>query len=270
MKYHTHNTHSQMRSTGPTTTAGGVESSRAYIPAALRGDAGFTDGTIRPVRLRSDEQVAALPIHRLMRKMRAQYRHRGEFFFSDATVEDLYEKFCLFDHDGDRSICTSEVRLCVRCLGIRSWSDEDLRRRMTQVDGNRDEKLNFSEYVQMLLSWRAEQLDREARIKSLFERFDRDRDGSITVTEVIEVLCPAGQEGSASCVARREAIEELFASTDADNDDGISLDEFKRLYIRDEEPPPPRWGMMGSGIDLHALDGAGGGGGADGAGVGAM
>jgi len=196
---------------------------------------------VRPKRVRTDDRKP-LSIHRLMRKMRATYRHRKEFFFPDAVMEDLHEKFCLFDHDGDRTINKSEVNLCVRCLGIRSWSDADLRRRIAFVDDNDDGCVTFTEFIELLLLWRQEQLDREARIHELFARFDRDGDDAITIGDVIDVLCPRaeGEEeeggGATDGSSRRAAIEQLFASTDADNDDSISLDEFKRLYISDDDP----------------------------------
>lgn len=211
------------------------------VPTSLAGLPQLAKGGVRPKRVRTDDRKP-LSIHRLMRKMRAKYRHRELFFFPDAVIEDLHEKFCLFDHDGDRTINKSEVNLCVRCLGIRSWSDADLRRRIAFVDDNDDGCVTFNEFIELLLLWRQEQLDREARIHELFARFDRDGDDAITIGDVIDVLCPRGADGeeegggAAGGSVRRAAIEQLFASTDADNDNSISLAEFKRLYISEDEP----------------------------------
>ncbi|ESO01022.1 hypothetical protein HELRODRAFT_123894, partial [Helobdella robusta] len=71
-----------------------------------------------------------------------------------------------------------------------------------------------------------------AEIRAVFSIFDMDKDGYITMDEVVEVLLSMGSRPSHEC------IEEVFEQVDLDGNGKIDFDEFLLLVRRYEKPLP--------------------------------
>ncbi len=96
------------------------------------------------------------------------------------------------------------------------------------LDGNGDRKLSKQEFADGLrnygLAYRQEDLDR------LFGWFDKDKSGSVSVTEFIRGVRPA------MSMARRDLVMQAFQLLDRSLDGKVTMEELKALYDPSQHP----------------------------------
>ncbi|KAG0263241.1 hypothetical protein BG011_009076 [Mortierella polycephala] len=68
--------------------------------------------------------------------------------FSQEEISGLKESFNAFDSDGNGSISTSELRSLLRIVGEK-YSAQSIKDHMEEFDVNRDQSIDFSEFLQL-------------------------------------------------------------------------------------------------------------------------
>ncbi|VDO07308.1 unnamed protein product [Rodentolepis nana] len=133
-------------------------------------------------------------------------------------VEDFREAFNLFDKDGDGSITIEELRSVMRSLGL-SPTEAELEDIINEgdIDGNRT--IDFSEFL-TLMAKNMKEDDEEEEIRTAFEIFDKDGNGSISADELRHVM--KSLDGNLT----ETEIASIIKEADSDGDGQISFEEF--------------------------------------------
>jgi Ca2+-binding EF-hand superfamily protein len=99
---------------------------------------------------------------------------------------------------------------------------------LRRLDDNGDRKLSLEEITGALTEYGLEH--RPQDVDRLFKTFDRDRSGSISVTEFVRALRPAVN------MARRDLVTQAYAQLDRNGDGVVPLGEVSRLYDTARHP----------------------------------
>ncbi|XP_061192065.1 frequenin-1-like [Saccostrea echinata] len=118
--------------------------------------------------------------------------------------------------------------------------------RLFDEDGNGE--VDFAEFVRHICLCDSD--DIEERIQAAFRLYDKDNSGTITQTEVGEILEAYEQMLGSSIEdgkSGHQVASEFFEEMDADNDESVTLEEFTQAARRDSRilhivnPKPPTW-----------------------------
>mmetsp|Transcript_106 Transcript_106/g.440 ORF Transcript_106/g.440 Transcript_106/m.440 type:complete len:113 (-) Transcript_106:173-511(-) len=90
---------------------------------------------------------------------------------SEDQIEEFREAFSLFDKDGDGTISPEELGIVMKSMGRRT-SAEELRAMV-------------AEFLK-ILAVRLQSLDSEEEMREAFQVFDRDKNGSVSASELKE------------------------------------------------------------------------------------
>jgi len=139
---------------------------------------------------------------------------------SVAPVEDVFR---IFDKNGDGTISVDELRVVLRSLG-HNPSEQQIQESFARVDTDNNGHLNLPEFVKMMDGMTDTS---DAALRTAFEVFDKDHDGSVSPDELAFVLRSVGME------VNMEDMQEVVKRNDKDRDGRISIDEF--VHSMDKE-----------------------------------
>jgi calmodulin len=106
-------------------------------------------------------------------------------------------------------------------------SDSEVDTIFAMADHNRDGTVSRDEFlVWSVLSRESGSKDKKVLAQQMFEIFDRDGDGSIQISELVEVL-----RGLKNTGLTTDEIVALALELDANGDGEISLEEFEAIVI---------------------------------------
>ena len=126
---------------------------------------------------------------------------------------EMLSAFRAVDLSGDGLIDLSELRTLLLSLGSER-TDAELRDIMRNDTGD-NSKMDFSAFSALMLRWQEEELH------DLFDFFDEDLSGSISVSELSIAIQALGEHDGTD-----EAVNELAACVDSDGSGSVDLDEF--------------------------------------------
>jgi calmodulin len=126
---------------------------------------------------------------------------------------EMLNAFRAVDLSGDGLIDLSELQTLLLSLGSER-TDAELRDIMRNDTGD-NSKMDFSSFSALMLWWQEEELH------DLFDFFDDDLSGSISVSELSIAIHALGEHDGTD-----EAVNELAACVDSDGSGSIDLDEF--------------------------------------------
>ena len=157
---------------------------------------------------------------------------------SKEKVEELRNIFNTFDDDGSGNITVQEFQYALTKMNV-YLPKEQVRDMIWEYDTDGDCNLDFDEFLK-LISRLDPRVGQEIEINKAFKLFDKNHDGYISRTEIVDALTHFG------ITATDEDIEMLFSITD-DNDDGmISHAEFRNILFDAAAPEMPLGAMPGS------------------------
>jgi len=137
---------------------------------------------------------------------------------SQSQINQYQEAFALFDIDGDGSITAEELKKTLESLGVKINLDE-VRDIINEFDINGDQKIDFREFVIMMLM----NNDSEDDYEAAFKVFDADGDGAVLLADIGVIMRNLGVS------LNQEEQRELFSQIDQDKNGKITYDEFVKL-----------------------------------------
>ena len=129
-------------------------------------------------------------------------------------VRVLQEVFKKVDKNGDGLLSRREIRKALE--GHTKFSDEEIATLIEKVDLDRNDKVNYSEFLAATINWEKE-MSRD-RLEKAFRALDADHSGKISKEELMAAF--GGSHMSSS------HFEEMINEADTNGDGEIDLEEF--------------------------------------------
>ncbi|KAF9028903.1 EF-hand [Hymenopellis radicata] len=136
-------------------------------------------------------------------------------------VSEFKEAFSLFDKDNDGTITTAELGTVMRSLG-QNPTEAELQDMINEVDADGDGTIDFPEFLSMM-SKRVPDLDSEEEIRQAFMVFDKDKNGTISASELKQVMAGLGEHLTDA------ELDAMIKEADADNNGVIDYAEFLKM-----------------------------------------
>lgn len=173
---------------------------------------------------------------------------RGDDAAAPSTAEkhgldrsEMKRVFDLFDQNKDGHISEEELQLYMRRLGF-ELSDQKVRNMVGTVDKNRDEVVDFEEFLSLYNTLQEEgaeswtprtrtakeakkETEQEEALLKAFSVFDGNKDGLISAVELQQVLLRLGLPEGKSLLGCQRMIERV----DADGNGKVDFVEFKKM-----------------------------------------
>lgn len=150
---------------------------------------------------------------------------------SQEKREELRGIFNTFDDDGSGTITAQEFQYALTKMNVYLPKNE-VRDMIWEYDTDGDCNLDFDEFLK-LISRMDPRVGQEIEINKAFKLFDKNRDGFISRTEIVDALTHFG------IAATDDEVEMLVSITD-DNEDGkISHAEFRNILFDAAAPEMP-------------------------------
>jgi len=140
---------------------------------------------------------------------------------TEAQIADFRDVFAVFDKDNSGSITADELGAVMKQLGL-APSDTELQDLINEADTNKDGVINFDEFL-ILMSHNAKPADTDQELLRAFEVFDKDGSGTITTSELKDVLRSLGEN------LTDEELDEMVKLTDKNGDGVIDYHEFASI-----------------------------------------
>ncbi|KAG5682620.1 hypothetical protein PVAND_011962 [Polypedilum vanderplanki] len=147
-------------------------------------------------------------------------------------ILNYIETFKFFDVDGDGEINTKDVFHIMERVSGRRISNATAQKLINQSDITKSGTLTFVEFINMLKSYQKnENRDENEKIVEIFNIFDKDKDGFITVEEMRQTFSDFGDDFDA------KRIEAIIRESDQDGDGKLSIEEFIHLFNNNNVDP---------------------------------
>ncbi|RUS70771.1 hypothetical protein EGW08_021473, partial [Elysia chlorotica] len=144
---------------------------------------------------------------------------------TQAEAKELKDAFSLFDKDGNGTIDVKELGPVMRALG-QNPTQREIDDLMKKADVDASGSLGYDEYVQVINSFALTPNDVEIQLRQAFLVFDRDKSGTLNLSELREVLCGMGEpltEDEATYVLKK---------IDKNNDGMVDAEEFVQFLCK--------------------------------------
>ena len=137
---------------------------------------------------------------------------------------EIRQAFDLFDTEGQGVIDSNALKVVLRALGFEPRKEE-VKRMIASVDKTGSGKIDFNEFLELLL---AKMSERESRddAKRAFKQFDLDHQSNISFENLKQVSRELGENMT------DEEIMEMIHAADLDKDGLVNEDEFWRIMKR--------------------------------------
>ena len=91
-------------------------------------------------------------------------------------MRDYRELFGIFDLNNDNSICRFEIGQIMNALG-EDPGESEITKMVEKIDFNSDGRIDFNEFVCMVVIVLEQTASEEEQLVKVFNRFDRNGDG---------------------------------------------------------------------------------------------
>ncbi|GFN79319.1 calmodulin [Plakobranchus ocellatus] len=144
---------------------------------------------------------------------------------TQSEAKELRDAFSLFDKDGNGTIDIKELAPVMRALG-QNPTQKEIQEIMRKADVDESGSLGYDEYVQVINSFALSPQDVEVQLRQAFLVFDRDKSGSLNLSELREVLCGMGEP-----LTEKEASH-VLKKIDKNNDGVVDVEEFVQFLCK--------------------------------------
>ena len=147
----------------------------------------------------------------------------------DDKMEELKEAFTLFDTNHSGSIDARELKAAMRALG-HEVTKQMCHAMFREVDRDPETSLTFEEFCKIMAP-RLQKADTRDEVMKVFQLFDADKQGFITVRELRRMADDCGE------LLGDEELHEMIAEADKSGDGKITFDEFYRVMKKNCNDP---------------------------------
>lgn len=154
-----------------------------------------------------------------------------ELDFTEDQMKELRATFALFDKDGDGCITSSELQEVTKSLR-QTFSKDDVKGMIQQVDVDGNGTIDFDEFLQMMSKWqtqrsRSSAVDQsrseEDEMRQAFRVFDIDGNGLIDERELLQTMRNLGEN------LTEKDVKAMIKAADQNGDEKIDYEEFIRM-----------------------------------------
>lgn len=133
--------------------------------------------------------------------------------------QEIEDVFKIIDENGNGSIDKQELVKGLRCLGLNP-TNSDIKELLDKFDRNNDDALNLSEFAELYIEYTQKNSSVEEDLAEQFKKLDVDGSGYIDIEELRKVLSHGDEKLS------DEEIQEVVNEFDTNGDGKITLEEF--------------------------------------------
>jgi Ca2+-binding EF-hand superfamily protein len=137
---------------------------------------------------------------------------------TEEQITQLREAFSAHDRNGDGRITLQELREALEKLGEEP-AEAELRALMAKADADGNQTIELGEFL-AFMSRRLRAAGPVDELREAFDVFDRNRDGLVSIDELLQVMGRLGEEMS------REEAEASLRRGDSDGDGQLTYEEF--------------------------------------------
>ena len=152
-------------------------------------------------------------------------------------IADFQQLFEIFDADGSGEIGATELRFALQALG-HNPTETDINNMMAIADTSGDGEIDFDEFVGLMVIQMNDDLNSDGGprghisisqlkdFQDIFDKFDDDKSGSISMFEMKEILTQMGQSPT------EDDIRALLLEVDQNSDGEIDFGEFIAMMVQ--------------------------------------
>merc|ERR1739845_295818 len=142
-------------------------------------------------------------------------------------IDEIREAFNLFDTDGSGTIDPRELKAAMQSLGFQS-KNPTIFQMIADLDSGASQ-IDFEEFLDAITQKLG---DKETRpgINKIFDLFDDDRTGTITIKNLRRVAKELGETMS------DEELKEMIERADSNGDGAITFDDFYTIMTKKTFP----------------------------------
>ena len=144
--------------------------------------------------------------------------NKNRALIDDDQMEELKEAFTLFDTNHSGGIDCRELKAAMRALGY-EVTKSMVREMFREVERDPDTEINFDEFCRVMAP-RLKKADTRDEIMKVFEIFDPNKQGYITVRELKKMAEDCGERLS------DEELHQMIEEADKTGDGKITFQEF--------------------------------------------
>jgi centrin-1 len=141
-----------------------------------------------------------------------------------SITNNTISAFNLFDTDGSGTIDPKELRAAMQSLGFEA-KNQTIYQMIKDIDVDGSGEIDFDEFL-LLMTSRLAGSDTEEDIRKIFELFDDDKTGYISLHNLKRVAHELGEQMNDA------ELLEMIERADLDQDGQISPDEFFRIMTQ--------------------------------------
>lgn len=152
-------------------------------------------------------------------------------------MADLKSLFHDLDADHNGSVSLDELSRGLKKQGY-VLAEHELENLVRKIDADHDGNMSLSEFMTTLIDWNRVQKEQswQLYLDHAFSTLDIDKDGFISLDELLDRLPPAGRGGAAAEAERWAEAKLMLREADTNGDGQISKEEFYDL-LRDGHAP---------------------------------
>jgi len=133
--------------------------------------------------------------------------------------ERLLTAFKLFDKDGKGTIGKKDLKNLLNEMKV-DLTDEELHDILNDIDEDGNGQIEFKEFKAFMMR----EMTEAQRLREIFELFDSDGDGFISIPELKSTLKQCDYK------VTEEGVQQIMKEADINKDGKISFEEFKIFF----------------------------------------
>ena len=154
--------------------------------------------------------------------------NKNRALVDDDQMEELKEAFTLFDTNHSGSIDARELKAAMRALG-HEVTKVMCSAMFREVDKDPETELNFDEFCKIMAP-RLKQADSRDEVMKVYQLFDADKQGYITVRELRRMADDCGE------TMTDEELMEMIERADSNADGQVSPEDFYNIMTKKAFP----------------------------------
>ena len=145
---------------------------------------------------------------------------------SEQDIDQLKEVFDVLDKDGNGILAPHEIRTWLMEGGFKA-TKETVYDIIAEYDEDEKGGLQFGEFLRLMVRGPPSTYETKEEIMKIFKKFDKDKDGFITINDLRNVKKDLGED------LNEESLKLIITKSDSNMDGKISFDDFYNVITRE-------------------------------------